>query len=82
MKCGQSSYKNKAGNDVNSTRVVVKDTDGTGLLDAVEINLPAGNDLPVGKVFDFDVEDIFGGGTQRFRFTVYGWKESREAKAA
>lgn len=79
LKCGPSNYTTKGGMEVKQDRALVKDDSATGLLDAVEVTLPSGTALPVGKRFEFDIEDIFGGGTRRYNFTVHGWKEIKGA---
>jgi len=79
LKCGPSNYKTKSGNDVLQNKALVRDVDATGLLDSVEVTLPAGTDLSVGKSYEFDIQDVFGGGAQRVKFAVYSWKEIKAA---
>jgi hypothetical protein len=79
LKCGPSNYTTKGGSEVKQDKALVKDNDATGLLDAVEVSLPSGTNLPVGKCFEFDIEDIYGGGAQRVKFTVHSWKELKAA---
>ena len=79
LKCGPSDYVTKGGTQVKQNRALVKDDSATGLLDAVEVSLPSGTDLVQGKRYEFDIEDIFGGGNQRVKFTVHSWKEVKAA---
>lgn len=79
LKCGPSNYTTKGGAEVKQNKALVKDDSATGLLDAVEVSLPTGTDLAIGKRYEFDIEDIFGGGAQRVKFTVHSWKEIKAA---